>query len=357
MSVTLRKRKNADGSISLRLDIYNNGQRSYELLSHLRLEKPSTPIARENNKDLMKQAEAIRVARAAELEAGGYNLVSDAGKRTVVIVWLKAYAENYKKKDVRNVAGVINRFDEFLREERKLQITFPQLTPALIESFIDFLNHHHKGEGPGSYYARFKRAIKAAYKKRLIKENPLDFVEKKPFGKAAEKEVLIADELKILAGTPIQNPQIRAAALFSAVTGLAWIDVKGLKWHNIDLKNRNIRRYARTKTRESITVALNDTAIKLMGEPGAPNDLVFELPTANGANKTLQAWVDRAKIEKKITWHNLRHSAGTNLALSGTDVLGISKVLAQASVKHAQRYIHAAEQMKRRETDKLNIEL
>ncbi|WP_157097858.1 tyrosine-type recombinase/integrase [Niabella ginsenosidivorans] len=357
MSVTLRKRKNADGSTSLRLDIYNNGQRSYELLSHLKLEKPSTPLARENNKDLLRQAEAIRVARAAELEAGGYNLVSDAGKRTVVITWLKSYSENYKKKDARNVSGVINRFEEYLKAERKMQITFPQLTPALIEGFIDYLNDLHKGEGPSSYYARFKRAIKTAYKKRLLKENPLDFVEKKPKGKAAEKEILTLEELKVLSGTPCQNDQLRRAALYSSVTGLAWIDVKNLRWRNIDLKNKNIRRYARTKTKEAITVALNDTAIKLMGEPGNPDDLVFVLPTANGANKTLQAWVDRAKIEKKITWHNLRHSAGTNLALSGTDVLGISKVLAQASVKHAQRYIHAAEQMKRRETDKLNIEL
>jgi integrase/recombinase XerD len=41
MSVVLRKRKNADGTTSLRLDIYRNGQRTIEILKHLQLAKPS----------------------------------------------------------------------------------------------------------------------------------------------------------------------------------------------------------------------------------------------------------------------------------------------------------------------------
>ena len=40
MSVVLRKRKNADGSTTLRLDIYKDGQRTVETLKHLKLSKP-----------------------------------------------------------------------------------------------------------------------------------------------------------------------------------------------------------------------------------------------------------------------------------------------------------------------------
>jgi hypothetical protein len=75
MSVTLRKRKNADGSTTLRLDIYRNGQRSIETLKSLKLAKASNVKDREENKTLLQQAEAIRVARAAELEAKFLSLV------------------------------------------------------------------------------------------------------------------------------------------------------------------------------------------------------------------------------------------------------------------------------------------
>lgn len=84
MSVTLRKRKNGDGTTSLRLDIYQNGQRTIETLKHLKLAKPSNLLDREQNKKRMQQAEEIAVARAAELEANNYNMVTDAGKRTII---------------------------------------------------------------------------------------------------------------------------------------------------------------------------------------------------------------------------------------------------------------------------------
>ena len=54
-------------------------------------------------------------------------------------------------------------------------------------------------------------------------------------------------------------------------------------------------------------IHLNDTAIKLLGAAWKTRDQCFRLPTANGANKTLKAWVKRAKINKEITWHNARH--------------------------------------------------
>lgn len=69
MSVILRKRPNRDGTTSLRLEIYHNGKRTYETLKHIKLAKPSNLLDREHNKQLLKQAESIRIARAAELDS------------------------------------------------------------------------------------------------------------------------------------------------------------------------------------------------------------------------------------------------------------------------------------------------
>jgi integrase len=112
-----------------------------------------------------------------------------------------------------------------------------------------------------------------------------------------------------------------------------------------------------SKTEEEVFVPLNETAIKILGEQADYDLDVFNLPTANGANKTLKAWVKRAKIEKKITWHNARHSFGTNLIFNDIDILTTSKLLGHTSMKYTQRYVRTAEEMKQRGTDSINIDM
>ena len=356
MSVTLRKRKNADSSITLRLDIYHNGQRSIETLKELKLSKGSSPIDRENNKKILQQADAIRIMRAAELEANNYDMVTDAGKKTVVTVWMQSFIDSYIKKDKRNMQGVQNRFTEYLIEVKKEGLTFGNLNALLIEDFIDFLENKSKGEGAASYYSRFKKMIKQAYRKKLMKENVLDFVERKVKGKASKKDILTLEELKTLAATPTESSEVKRAFLFSCVTGLRWCDIKALTWQSINF-DTNQMSIKQSKTGEEITTPLNNTAVKLLGEAKEVADTVFVLPTANGANKTVKAWVKRAKINKAITWHNARHSFGTNLIFNDVDVLTASKLLGHTSMKHTQRYVDTAAEMKQKATDKVNIEL
>lgn len=354
MSVILRKRKNSDGTTSLRLDIYHNGRRIIETLKHLQLAKPSNILDRENNKELLRQAEQIKVARAAELEASNYNMVSDAGKKTFVIGWMQDYVDAYDKKDKRNMQGAFNRFKDFLAEEKKTQLTFAALDALLIEDFMDYLDSKSTGEGALSYFARFKKMVKYAYRRRLLKDNVLDLVEKKLRGKPAKKEILSLDELKKLAATPTESAEIKRAFLFSCVTGLRWRDVNLLDWRGVNLETKEMS-IIQAKTDEPVLIPLNDTAISLLGEKKIGH--VFTLPSANGANKTLKAWVKRAKIDKTITWHCARHSYGTNLILTKTDLLTTSKLMGHTSVKHTQRYVDTAAELKKEAINKLNIEL
>jgi len=356
MSVQLRKRKNADGTTTLRLDIYHNGLRTMERLTHLKLAKPLNIADRENNKKILQQAEAIRVTRAADLEANDYNMVTDTGKKTVVTVWLQNYVDAYNKKDKRNMQGALNRFSDYLIEVKKQKLTFGNLNALLIEDFIDYLENKSTGEGAASYYNRFKKMIKQAYRKRLMKDNVLDFVERKVSGKAKKKDILTLDELKILAATPTESSEVKKAFLFSCVTGLRWIDVKALRWQDIDLSNKQMN-VTQSKTGEVVNIPLNDTAIKLLEQPKATTLTVFDLPTANGANKTLKAWVKRAKIAKAISWHNARHSFGTNLIFNDVGLLTASKLLGHTTTKHTQRYVDIANEMKEKATNKINIDL
>ena len=359
MSVILRKRKNADGTITLMLDIYKNGQRTYERLAHLQLAKPSNLMDRENNKERIKQAEEIAVTRAAQLQAKEYSMNDEAAKKTVVTLWMQNYIDTYTKKDKKNMKGVLNRFISFLAIEKKTGLTFGNINDLLIEDFIDYLQANSTGEGAKSYYARFKKMLKNAFRKGMMQVNVLDKVEKAATGKAKKKDTLTLEEIKTLAATKTESGEVRRAALFCSMTGLAWIDVKKLTWNKIKMDTRQLEVVREKLKIENITVTipLNDTAIKILGSAGKPDTNVFTLPTANGCNKTLKAWVKRAGINKAITWHNLRHSYGTNLIFNEVDILTTSKLLGHSSTDQTMRYVQAAEEMKQKGTDKLNFEL
>ena len=192
-----------------------------------------------------------------------------------------------------------------------------------------------------------------------MQANILDLVEKIPTGDAKKKDTLTQEEIKLLSSTPINSSQIKRAALFSYLTGLAWVDIKQLTWDKIKLDSK-ILEMVRSKLKNrnrTVTIPLNETAIKLLELPGEPNDLVFTLPSADGANKTLKAWVKRAGIKKSITWHNLRHSYGSHLILNEVDLLSTSSLMGHGSTSQTLRYVTAAEELKQRGTDKLNFEL
>jgi len=357
MGVTLTKRKNKDGTTSLRLVIWHNGKRWIETLKMLQLAKPTTLLDRESNKDKLRQAEAIAVARAAQLEAEGYNVITEVAKRTDAIEWMQKYVDNYTLKDKRNMQGALNRFKKFLNEEKKKSLTFLQITPVMLEDFQEFLENTSYGEGASSYYNRLKKMLKAAYRAGLMRKNVLDGVQRKIRGKAEKKETLTIEEIRTLLATPIRSDTVKNAAIFSLMTGLRWVDIKSLKWKDVRLKEGVIL-VTQAKTGEQVRIPLNAAALKAIGEQGKPNDNVFNLGSANGANKTLKAWIKRAGIEKDIKgWHNLRHSFGTNLIFNDVDVYTASKLLGHTSLKHTARYVTAAEELKINATNKLNIEL
>jgi integrase len=354
MSVFLRTRVKKNGEKTLRLEIYHNHKRRYETLSNMVLLKESNPKNRELNKDTLRQAEKIRVQYAAQLDANDYNVPYESGRKTIVIDWFQSFIDKYTKTDKRNLLGALNKFKGYLNQKNKLHLTFSDLNAPIIEGFMEYLEKTGTGEGPISYYNRFKKVIKHAIRSKLMKENIFLFVEKKMRGKAKMKDILLIEEIELLVKTPIKNVEVKNAFIFSAITGLRWCDVKSLKWDKIDLKTQYLN-LSQSKTNQIVSIDLNDIAIKILEISKKDGEFVFKLPTANGANKIIKAWVERAGINKNITWHNARHSFGTNLILMDTNIFITSKLLGHTTLKHTQRYIHLASILKERTTDKLNF--
>jgi len=354
MSVILRTREKKNGEKTLRLDIYHNGRRYYRNLNNLILLKENNPKNKELNRETLKQADKIRIQYAAKLDANDYDVSYEAGRKTIILDWFQSFIDNYTKTDKRNLKGAYNKFKLFLEKKGKMYLTFSELTHHLIEEFMEYLESTGTGEGPSSYYNRFKKVIRNAIRNKLVKENVFLYVEKKIKGKAKSRDVLLINELEELAKTPISNIQVKHAFLFSAMTGLRWCDVKALKWSNIDLKTQYLVLH-QAKTNQVVQIDLNYIAIKLLEKCNRDDDLVFSLPSANGANKLLKDWVKRSGVSKKITWHDARHSFATNLTLLDTNISKTSKLLGHTTTKHTQRYVHLASILKERLTDKLNF--
>jgi len=360
MSVTLRTRENKDGTTSFRLDIYHNKRRWPETIPHIKLTtNPKNKKEREQNKANFELAEQCARERERQLTANDYSVQTDLGKKVIVVVWMQAYIDKYQNADKRSLQAALNKFILFLKSIRQEKISFAGLSEIIVADYQDYLRREHKGETPSSYFSRFKRMLRRAHREKLIAVNPGDFVPVRK-GIARRKDTLTLEEIKKVYNTPTQSQSVKRAFLFSCFTGLAWVDVKQLKWENIRLQieeSKGVLSKPRSKNGQEIYINLNETAIALLSSPGKDNELVFKLPSADGANKTIRSLVKRAGISKKITWHNARHSFGTNLVFKKVGILTASKLMGHASTKHTTRYIDMAAQQQEEATNTLNIDL
>jgi site-specific recombinase XerD len=221
----------------------------------------------------------------------------------------------------------------------------------IVEQFRDELSGSCEGEGAKSYYGRFRKMVRHATKMNLLVKNPCEFVNP-PRGEAKTKDVLTVEELQKVAKTATNAPEVKRAFLFCTQTGLRFCDVKALQWSNINFSEREIR-IKQTKTGKTVVIPLNKTAIGLLQSEKPKEGLVFDLPTANGCNKSLQSLVDKAEIEKKISWHCARHGYGTNLVFHGADIYTTSQLLGHASLTHTKRYLRASREMNQKAVDNL----
>lgn len=351
MSVTLREKPNSSGVISLYLDIYHNGKRYKEYLKDCKIYKATNPAERKKNKDTYELANSIRVKREQELISQGYDVMASFKSNVGFMEYFDAYIEKYTKKDKRNMEGARNRFKDFMDKDGIKTLTMKQLTENIVHNYAEYLSATSEGEGASSYFKRFKKMIKQAVREKVILSNPAEDVSIKR-DESIVKAILTIEEIQILVNTAISNKEVRNAFLFCCFTGLAWIDVKELKWRHINLRNSLLTK-VRAKTDTETVVTLNKTALSLLPAPKEPQDLVFTLPSFTGAGKLLKNWAKSAEIGKHITWHCARHTFATLLISNDTDVTIVAKLMGHSTVKHTQRYTRIAEDLKRKAVNNL----
>lgn len=151
---------------------------------------------------------------------------------------------------------------------------------------------------------------------------------------------LTLDEVRKLAVTECEYPQIKAAFLFSCLTGLRRSDVLRLTWGDVHKQGeftRIIFRQKKTSGQEYLDIS--PQAAELMGERGLPDEHVFtDIHSPSCTNNTLKLWVAKAGINKTITFHCGRHTFATLMLDIGTDIYTVSKLLGHRDLSTTQIY-------------------
>ena len=186
-----------------------------------------------------------------------------------------------------------------------------------------------------------------------------------------ERRVLAPDELWALAAA--MPERYRAAVVVSFLSGLRAGELFALQRKHVDLGAGTVRveqslarsgtgdvgRFSATKSRAGVrTVALPTVAVEALAEhmarftPERRDALVFGTasgrPLTSGNRSTMFARARHAIGRDDLTWHDLRHSALTLVALTGATLPELMQRAGHSTPRAALHYQHAADDAQRR---------
>lgn len=130
--------------------------------------------------------------------------------------------------------------------------------------------------------------------------------------------------------------------LMALTTGSRKGELLGLKWSDIDFTQR-IARLETTKNGEPRLLPLTDAVIAELLKFRQIGGLIFNNTISPGRSYEIKRPFARALCEAGIDtcrFHDLRHSAASNLAKNGASLLEIAEVLGHSSITITKRYSH-----------------
>jgi integrase len=376
--VKLRLKKISKGRKSLYLDFYppiphpETGEPTRrEFLGLYIFEKPKTPFDKQHNTETLNIGESIRQKRENFLNKPEiYSYYEQEQLRIKEFTeqsfldYFRKLADKKKSSNHDNWVSALNYLEDFTNGKLK----FSEVNERFLEDFKEFLlttkskrsNKTTLAQNSAvSYFNKVKAALKHAYKEGILQT---DLNAKVSPIKSAEsrREYLTLEELNSLVKTTCNNPLMKSAALFSALTGLRFSDIKNLIWGEIhhSIENGYSIQFTQQKTKGVEELPISEQAYNLLGEAKEPSDKVFEGLTYSAyENKHLYQWIGAAGITKNITFHCFRHTFATLQLSKGTDIYTISKMLGHRELKTTQIYAKIIDQTKREAADKIKLEM
>ncbi|HEX8014469.1 MAG TPA: site-specific integrase [Flavobacterium sp.] len=197
------------------------------------------------------------------------------------------------------------------------------------------------------YVRNFRKVIKICLDNDWLDKNPCSRYEGKM--KEVERDFLTEEELNRIYNKRFSSERltlVKDIFIFSCYTGLAYVDVKGLKKDHIAIgidgekwifKNRQ-----KTDTKSKIPVLpiAQEIILKYANHPKCLNeDSILPILTNQKMNAYLKEVGDLCDIPKEITFHMARHTFATSVTLTnGVPIETVSKMLGHKNIQTTQHY-------------------
>jgi integrase len=305
---------------------------------------------------------AIYEARKFQGKAAAGELVPvDKGKTPTLRQFINGTVGGHKFRDTvakGEPERILAAFDGIL--DRQLDKLTPLDLARYARKQID------KGRKPASI-ERPARNLHAALEKavewKLISSNPLHGVIRRKQGRLRLAEIVLQPiERHVRYLTPEEEQRLRdalrgrdqrardyllPAVITSMLTGLRRGELFKLTWGDVDFRTQQLTVRASTaKAGKKRHVPMNAEVMEILKawkpDGASDKDFVFVTPTGMpiiSPKKAFGALMRVAKISA-FTWHDLRHTFASKLAMRGVDLLTVKELLGHGSVRMTEIYAH-----------------
>jgi site-specific recombinase XerD len=236
------------------------------------------------------------------------------------------------------------------------------------EEFEEWLNAttEERGWAPATknrYLALLKLTFRLAEKNRKIKVNPMRLIQMKKENNSRIRYLgqtkPSSPQLAYLQNCPDEENRLRAVISteygwhqpefeVALNTGMRCSEQYSLAWPDVDFARR-ILTIRRSKHGEKRYVPLNSVAVTMLEflqarAPESGSGRVF-LGVKGEPLLSPRHWFDKAVKKagiKNFTWHDLRHTFASRLAMKGVDLRRIQELMGHKTIQMTCRYAHLA---------------
>ena len=329
---------------------------------------PKTQTEKNHNKEATALLEVKKSQLTLDYQSIGTSYIPRHKFKYNFLDYYLNFVEENKRKGNRHLQGSFSKFRAFIGKNHVSPIDIDENRCKL---FKDHLNDTLTGKTPLDYFNAFKRVIKAATKAGYFRQNPADDLHGKTNASKQLKDFLEQDELVAMVESAAYNPEIKAAFIFCCYTGLRWCDIKTLSWSQIRQSKKGVilvTKIIQAKTGKPVEITLHPISLAILDqkranwtenreisknpmkpspivtveELGQPSGCIFDLPTQDGAKKSVATWAQQVAkaneledlAEKHITWHSARLTFSILLQDAGVDPATVALLLGHTTTKY-----------------------
>ncbi|WP_288844439.1 site-specific integrase [uncultured Alistipes sp.] len=277
-----------------------------------------------------------------------------AGQETL-LSYFRSFIEHFEKrvgvnrtiKSARTYRCACEHVAQFLSERLRLSdISFSALDRSFVDKFDLYLRTERR-LAPNTivlYMSRLHTVINKAIATGIITADPFSGYE--PPRPERRRRYLTREELQRLMTTPLHSPRlylIRDLFLFSCYTGISYGDMCRLTAANLETAEDGTVwiKATREKTNVEFEIPLLDLPLHIIDKyrDTAPDGKLLPMYGNSELNKGLKSLAMVCGIDRKLTFHQRRHTYATEITLShGVPMETVSRMLGHSRVDTTQIY-------------------